>query len=159
MRRFEYFFSGPIEKHDFGRMAYNAVFLPDSVLSKLPMAKYPRLRIDAEIGGLLTNCGLMAAKKRRYLLLSEAFMKQADLKFGQNVEVYFNIADQDAVEVPEDLEQAIFSSASSRSAWEALSAGKRRSFAFRVSSAARTYTREQRILEVIESIRDLASKK
>ena len=152
-------FRGPIVEHDFGRMVYRAVFIPETILSLLPMSQFPRLRIDAEIGGLLTNCGLMAAKRRRYILLSAAFMKQAGLQLGQEVEVCFRVADQNAVDVPEDLEHAIFRSRTHREAWELLSPGKRRSFVHRVASAVQPHTREQRILEVLESVAESVSRR
>ena len=152
MRRYEFSFRGPIVEHDFGRMAYKAVFFPEDVLRVLPMKQYPRLRIDAEIGGLFTNCGLMAAKQRRYILLSAAFMKQAALHCGQEIDVHFNIADQDAVEIPNDLEEAIDASVSTRAAWDSLTPGRRRSFAYRVAAVVNPTIREQRILEVLELI-------
>lgn len=140
-------------------MAYKAVFIPDDILSRLPLSVHPRLRIDADVGGLLTNCGLMAAKRRRYILLSAAFMKQARLQLGQEVEVRFRIADQNAVDLPEDLERAIRRKPSIRSVWESLTPGKRRSLAYRVASAVQHHTREQRILEVLETISDYGHKR
>jgi Bacteriocin-protection, YdeI or OmpD-Associated/Domain of unknown function (DUF1905) len=157
MYRFDFHFEGPIVEHDFGRMAYKAVFIPEEILAQLPLAQFPRLRIDAMVGGVLTNCGLMAAKRRRYILLSAAFMKQAGLKFGQQVDVQFRIADQNAVDVPDELEQAIRAHNALAELWDSLSPGKRRSFAYHVASATRSETREERVLEVIESLRDLRS--
>lgn len=151
-RRHDFSFRAPVEKHDFGRMAYHAVFVPEDILTLLPLAQYPRLRIDAEVGGLLTNCGLMMAKQRRYILLSAAFMKQAGLRFGDPVDVHFSIADQDRVDVPAELEEAIQRRARTREVWESLTPGKRRGLVHRVASAVRPETREQRVLEVLDQL-------
>ncbi len=152
MRRFEYEFVGKLEELDFGRMVYNVVWLPEVIEKQLPFSQYPRLRIDAEIGGVLTNCAFQIGGKRRYLILSSSFMKQAGIALSQETRVRFSIADQAAVDVPFELEAALCLHPVAKGKWDALSAGKKRGYVYRVASAKKEETVAKRVEEVIEDL-------
>lgn len=152
MHSYDYQFSGPIEELDFGRMAYKVIWLPEELEERLPFAQFPRLRIDAEIAGLLTNCAFQIGEKRRYLLLASDFLKQAGVKLGEKVLVRFSVADQTAVEVPYDFELALQHNLRAKKLWAALTPGKQRGFVHRIASAKREETREKRIEEVMEEL-------
>ena len=77
MDRYEHSFKTAVARVDYGRMAYHGVFLPDALLETLPDARKPGFRLKAEVAGVLITCGLMAARKARYILFSNAFLKQA----------------------------------------------------------------------------------
>ena len=135
-------------------MAYHAVFLPQNLLTQLPLREFPRLRVDAEIRKCWLNAALQSAKRGKYLLLSADFLKEAGLALGDVAEVRFNIADQTAVEVPRELEDAVLRHPHTRQIWESLTPGRRRSHAYRVTKAVRPENREQRVLEVLEDMHD-----
>ena len=77
-------------------------------------------------------------------------LKKCGLKLGGDVLVMFRIADQNAVDVPDELRKAIESNDRADEAWRALTPGKRRGYAYRVASAKRTETRAHRVEEVME---------
>ena len=66
--------------------------------------------------------------------------KQCDVTLGDRVFVQFDIADQDAVEVPEELRFALEVNDQAAAVWSGLTPGKRRGFAYRVDSAKRRET-------------------
>lgn len=155
MRHYEYEFFGEVEALDFGRMVYNVIWLPEALSSRLPFTKYPRLRIDAEIGGIFTNCAFQIEGKRRYILISSDFMKQARIALSERTQIRFSIADQAAVGVPFELEIALSNNLSAKRKWDMLSPGKKRGYVHRIASAKRQETIEKRVEEVIETLNTL----
>lgn len=133
-------------------MFYGGVFLPDTLLSELPKARERGFRLVGEVGGVMSEFGLMAVKTRRYVVLSKDFLAQAKLKTGDEVVFRFSPVDPDRVEVPMELEQALQTHRTADTIWKKLSAGKRREFANRVASAARETTRQKRVYQLIEEL-------
>lgn len=150
---YEYGFDATMSEYDFGRMAYTIVYLPASTKRRLPLAEYPRLRIDGEINGVRFRGAVQpAGDGQYYLLLSKAFLKSAGLALGDRTLVAFDIADQEAVDVPVELEFALEANETAAAVWNRITAGKRRGLAHRVSSAKRVSTREARVEEVIDEL-------
>ena len=153
MRKFAYEFEAQVVVHDFGRMAYTVVNVPRKLTRKLPLAKHPRLRIDGIVAGHPFHGALQpAGQGKYYLILSKKFCKAADLNVGEMAVVCFDIADQEAVDVPRELLLALNANDGAMNTWQSLSAGKKRGFAYRVASAKRVATRELRVEEVLESL-------
>ena len=94
----------------------------------------------------------MPVRGRWYLLVSKKAMKAAGVSLGDDVEVRFRIADQEAVDVPHDLERALEADAVALARWYALTPGKKRGLAFRVAQAKRPETRAKRTAEVLEAL-------
>jgi len=92
-------------------------------------------------------------------VLPKKMMKKCGLKIGSDVLVMFRIADQNAVDVPSELERALAANATAKQAWDELTPGKKRGYAYRVSSAKRMETRENRVDEVIDWVVDGGPKK
>lgn len=156
---YTYEFSSTIQKHSMGfnkrgELFYNVLFVPDEVRSQLPLKEYPRLRVDGEMHDIPIEAALQPAKGRSYLLISQAFMKEYGLKLGDEVEVRFNIGDQDFVDVPNELQRAIGENEAAKAKWESLSAGKKRGYATQVASAKREATRVTRAHKMIEFMLD-----
>ncbi len=145
-------FEASIEYHDFGRMGYTVVYLPEKLKAQLPFKQYPRLRVDAEIAEHPVDGAFQPGQGKTYLILSKTLLKSAGLSLGDTVEVSFKIADQDAVDVPDPLRLAFKKNKKAQAAWDALSAGKKRALAHRVNTAKRADTVEKRVIEVIESL-------
>lgn len=152
MSYYPYEFRETVVAHDFGKFAYTVVYLPDELVGELPLKKFPRLRINAEVNEFELEAALQPTAGRWFLLLSKRVLKACDAALGDSVRVRFCIADQDAVNVPEELQQALNGDANATSKWEALTPGKQRSFAYRVASAKRLETRLKRVNEVFEML-------
>ena len=78
---------------------------------------------------------------------------------GGDVLVLFRIADQNAVDVPNELERALRANSNAKQAWDELTVGKKRGYAYRVASAKRMETREKRVDEVMNWVVDGGPKK
>ena len=148
-------FTGRIEQHSMGHnrrgeLFYTVVFVPEHVTKTLPMKEFPRLRVEGEVAEIPFEGAMQPAKgKKWYLLLSQKFLKQNDLTFGEEVEVRFNIGDQDFVDVPAELEAALAANEKAAELWRTFTPGKKRGFATTVSSAKQTSTREKRARKMV----------
>ncbi len=149
---FDYEFDAPVSYHDVGskRYQYTVVFVPRHITEMLPLKEHPRLRISAEINDYPVEAALTPVRGRWYILLSKKLLTAIERSVGEEVTIRFGIADQDAVEVPPDLQDEIDRSEKTKSLWVKQTPGMQRALAYRVSSAKRQMTREKRIAEVIE---------
>ncbi len=147
-----YEFTAPVEAHDFETFSYTVVYLPERLVTALPLDRHPRLRIEAEVNGVPLKAALMPAGGRWYLMLSKAMLKRAGLAMGDQAHIAFAVADQDAVDVPPPLAEALDAEPELREAWEALTPGKRRGLAHRVASAKTAPTIAKRVAEVIDGL-------
>ena len=151
MGYYDHTFEGDIVHHDVGYI-YTVIFLPPDLIDKLPFDKYPRLRIEGEVAGQPFEGAWQPVRGRWYIMLSKPLLKAAEVGVGDEVEVRFSVVDQDAVDVPAELERALLENARADSAWHELTAGKKRGFAYHVSSAETTPTRQKRLVQVIEAL-------
>jgi len=152
MIEYPFDFATKIKIHKFGRLNYTVAYLPKQLIAELPLKKYPRLRVEGEVNGDRFGGALHPAKGKWYVLLPRRRLKKLGLKVGDEVYIGFEIADQDAVDVPAELRHALTVNQKADAIWKTLTAGKRRSFAFRVSSAKQIETRERRVEEVVSNI-------
>ncbi|MEM6799390.1 MAG: YdeI/OmpD-associated family protein [Planctomycetota bacterium] len=150
---YQYAFETKVAIHDFGRMAYHVAFLPVETLSELPLGGKKRLRIAGEINGHPYRGGcLPAGEGKYYLILSKAFLKSCRCKAGDRIFVQFSLDDPDAVDVPKELQFALDANPRAADAWQKLTSGKRRGLAYRVATAKRAATRENRVEEVMQDL-------
>ncbi|MEL7352054.1 MAG: YdeI/OmpD-associated family protein [Cyanobacteria bacterium P01_A01_bin.116] len=152
MSDFPFVFDSPLVQHDVGTYAYTVVFLPAEMTEELPFQDYPRLRIRGEVGGAPFSGAFQPVRGRWYLLLSKQFRRKAKLEVGDWVSVRFQIEDQNAVDVPDELRLALAENKYAMDTWETLSAGKRRGLAYRVATAKTAPTRQRRVASVIEML-------
>ncbi len=158
MDDFEFQFEAKVDICDFGTMAYTVVYAPSKLTKQLDLTGNPRLRIDGNVAGTDYHGAFQPAGNHKfYLILSKKFRKLAGIELGDRVYVSFNIADQNAVDVPQELQFALNANDQASKIWESLTPGKRRGFAYRNSSAKRACTRENRVEEVIEALLSIAS--
>ncbi len=145
-------FEGPVEYYDVGsdRYRYTVVFVPTAILKKLPLKEHPRLRIEGEINDIPIEASLTPAKGRYYVLLSRKFLKEIESAVGDLVFVRFSVGDQDAVDTPEVLQEALRKNRKMQTLWDKQTAGKQRGLAYRVASAKRPETQQKRIAEVFD---------
>ena len=161
---FDYAFDATIAEHDVGsdRYRYTVVYVPEDVLAELPMAEYPRLRIAGEVNEHPFEASITPAKGVCYILFSRRVLKAVGAGVGDTVSLRFRIADQDAVDVPAALDEALEGNARMRGLWDALTPGKRRALAYRVASAKTEATQSKRVAEVFDILdgrRDLRGKR
>ena len=103
MSDYPYQFTSKIEMRGEGKMAAAVVYLPKKLQQKLPLKEQPRLRVEAEINGFRHNGAFQPAKGRWYLMLSRKVLKLCHLSVGDRATIDFEIADQEAIDVPNEL--------------------------------------------------------
>jgi len=148
-------FEAPIEYHTVGsdKYAYTVVFVPTEVTQTLPLDDHPRLRVSGEVSDYPIEASLTPVRGRWYILLSKHVLNAIDARVGDMVEVRFKIADQDAVNVPDFLSDALEAHPLERALWDAATPGKKRGLAYRVASAKTDPTRQKRVDEVFGILR------
>lgn len=146
MSYFDHGFEGPICWHDVGsdKYRYTVVYLPDEIAAQLPLKQHPRLRVAGEIAEMPFNGAWQPAKGVWYLMVPKIIMAQAGLAVGDSVEVRFSVADQDYVEMPEELTLLLKQDKAFAERWKVLTPGKQRGYAYLVSSAKQSATRANR---------------
>lgn len=167
---FTHTFTAPVATYDFGRYAYTVVYIPAEVTDELPMAEYPRLRVDAEVDDVPTEGALMPDRlgsaqtahlvgtigpegmRVWYLMVPKRILDQIGKGLGDEVEVRLRAGDQEAVDIPAALEAAFAQDAPLKRAWDALTPGKQRFLAHRVATAKREETIRKRISELKQQL-------
>ncbi|MEL6691976.1 MAG: YdeI/OmpD-associated family protein [Pseudomonadota bacterium] len=148
-------FEAPVEYHDVGsdKYAYTVLFVPDEIARELPLKEHPRLRISGEVSDFPIDASLTPVRGRWYILLSKRILNAVDARVGDILGVRFKVADQEAVDVPEYLSDALANHPAERALWNASTAGKRRGLAYRVAAAKTDPTRQKRVDEVFGILR------
>lgn len=169
MNYFTHAFEAEISLHGVGKsrvITYKVLFLPPHLVQDLPFDQFPRLRVEGEIADVpVRGAWMPVGDDRRYFIVSPDVKKNTGLDVGDLVEMRFRIDDQDYVDVPSSLQSAIDADQKTRMRWDALSAGKKRMFAFHVLSAKSAATEAKRVSEAkwaIDheiSLRDLQNRK
>lgn len=149
---YTYQFTAVLSKLDYGRMAYDVVYLPDDLVDRLEFPTGKRLRIDGEICGVRFGPAILPSGGRFYIIVSGKLQRECLIHPGDDVDVCFDIADPNRVDIPTELEHAIAANDPASVKWNNLSAGKKRGMCYRVSSAKRIETKERRIEEIIAEL-------
>lgn len=130
---------------------YKVVFLPNEVARTLPLSLHPRLRVDGEIADVpVEGAWMPTGDGRHYFIVAPRVLKDGKCAVGDRVEMRFRISDQNAVNVPLSLEAALSNSSKARSAWDLLTAGKRRGLTHPIHAAKTEKTQTKRTAEVID---------
>ena len=159
MSDYPYTFSGKIVHHSMGGdgFRFTVVFLPPQIVRRLQPKQH--LRVDGEINGIRFQGAVHSAKGRWYLMVSKSLMRVCGLAIGKAASVEFDVGDQNAVDVPLELHYALDADEEASRHWAGLTAGRRRSFAYRVASAKLQETRLRRVEEVLTALREAAAAK
>lgn len=128
------------------------VWLTPDLAGVLPLGTHPRLRIAGEIGGRGFSGALMPSGGRHYLMVPKDIRTRQGLGLGDVITVRFAVDDQDRVEVPQELADMLEEHEELAELWSALTPGRQRGFAYRVSSAKTPETRARRVEEVLGHI-------
>lgn len=151
---FPYELTAKIEALDFGRFFYEVVWLTKDLTDALPLDAYPRLRVAGEIAGMDFTGACMPSGGRHYLMVPKAIRVKQGLGLGDEIIVRFGVDDQDRVDVPPELADALADHEEIAELWAALTPGKQRGFAHRVATAKTAQTAAKRVQEVIGHILD-----
>ena len=157
MSYYDYSFEALIERLPIGNgvrvLHYNVVFLPQELVHILPFNEFPKLRVIGEIGDYpVRGAWNPVADGRKYFILSQTFLENAELKLGDITDVRFTIDDQDYVMVPIELEQALATNTDLDLKWKSLTSGKKRFYCYQISSAKHQSTRDKRLLNVVSQL-------
>ena len=146
---YDHAFQATIAHHDVGseRYRYTVAYLPQAIVAALPLEAHPRLCISGEVNEYPFEATLTPVRDAWYILFSKK-TQAIDVRVGDEVDIRFRVADQDAVEVPPALRAALDGNAAMAALWAGLTPGKQRSLAYRVGSAKTAATRAKRIAEV-----------
>lgn len=154
--RYPHVFEAPLRRHGVGRervIWYVVLFLPPHLEGDLPFARYPRLRVEGEIGDVpVAGAWMPTGDGHRYFIVSPTVRKATGARLGTMLEMRFRIADQDAVEILDVLARALAAEPRARLAWDALTPGYQRGLAHRVNAAKTDPTRDRRVAEVIAEL-------
>lgn len=153
---YDHRFEGVVEQHVVGRsrpIRYTVLFLPDALASGLPFDRHPQLRIEGEVNDVpVSGAFVSAGDGRYYLMLSPELLRNAGLAVGMPIEMRFRIADQEAIDVPDDLRSALAGHEAAAAAWAELTTGRRRALAHHVATAKGAATRARRIAALLVAI-------
>jgi hypothetical protein len=147
-----YSFVAKVSKLDFGKYYYNVLWLPEEFVDKLPLEEHPRLRVVSEIRRGESVVGhkgaFVPSNGQWYLLLSKKVLGRLNADLGSKLEVHFDLDDQNAVDIPDALATALEEEADLQEAWDALTPGKQRGFAYRIAQAKTEPTQLKRLDEL-----------
>lgn len=137
-------------------MKYRIIRMPEDLKQSVPFHGQSRLRITGEVAEeAFDGAWIPDGEQGWYLIINSQRAKRSNLTIGSPVEVRFNVADQDGVDVPEALQRAFNADSAAKDRWDALTPGRQRGFAYRIASAKTTPTINKRIAELFD---ELASK-
>ncbi|MEM9646764.1 MAG: YdeI/OmpD-associated family protein [Planctomycetota bacterium] len=154
MNEYAFRFSAPLVKTNTGKPSLTVAYVPDSTVERLEFGPSKRLRIDGEINGIRFEGALMPSRGRWFLMVSKQLQKQCGLGPGEKIEVSFDVADQDAVTVPVELQHALEANDKAMEVWTGWTAGKRRGHCHQIAKAKTVGTRERRVHELIDYLRE-----
>ena len=157
MSYFDHAFEGQISLHGVGKsrvITYKVLFLPYTMERDLPFDRYPRLRVEGEIADVpVRGAWMPVGDGRRYFIVSPSVTEQSGCDVGDDVEMRFRIDDQDHVDVPPALKEAIRADEEAWEVWDELTAGKKRMYTFHVASAKTAPTEAKRVAEALDALR------
>jgi Bacteriocin-protection, YdeI or OmpD-Associated/Domain of unknown function (DUF1905) len=152
MSYFAHEFEGVVQHHNVGTYVYTVVFLDPAIAAQLPFDQSPRLRMRGEINDHPIEAAWQPVKGRYYVMLSKSLLKAAELAVGDRATVRFSLVDQNAVDVPADIQHIIDNNTKFGENWQNLSAGKQRGFMHWIGEAKTTQTRSKRIAQLIDGL-------
>ncbi len=152
-------FEGPLRRHGVGNgprvLWYVVLSLPPAMEGTLPFTRFPRLRVEGEVADVpVSGAWMPAGDGRRYFIVSPAVRKAAGAGIGDVVPMRFAVADQDAVEVPPALLDALQRQPDALASWQTLTPGKRRGLTYPVAVARTDATRARRVAAVLDTLLD-----
>ncbi|MEL7543618.1 MAG: YdeI/OmpD-associated family protein [Pseudomonadota bacterium] len=156
MSYFTHAFEAPLAHHDVGskRYQYVVVYVPDEVARALPLSEFPRLRIEGEINDQPFEAALNPSGGVWSLMVPKSVRDATGLDLGDVADVRFRVGDQDHVDVPVELRDALAGDERARAAWHEMTPGKQRGWAYLVGKPKREETRHRKAAVVVAALKD-----
>ncbi len=145
-----YSFESHLEVIDYGRMEYRVIYLPVELVSRLTFDKGQRLRICGTLNGTMISGAINPSKSGHYIMVSKKLQRICALNVGDAAFIEFEIDSAEAVDIPAELERALWANDAARKAWSLLTPGKKRGHCHLVNSAKLSKTKQKRIEELID---------
>lgn len=144
-------FEGRVEPLQWGKATYTILRIPGDIAEALAAQKTKR--VEGEINDNPINLALtrMPAVDDVFLWAGKTLLKKVPLKPGELVHVRLRKADQDAVDVPDDL-AAVLHQAGLTDLWVRLTPGKRRGLIHNIDIARTSETRAKRISALLADL-------
>lgn len=144
-------FEGVIVAMEWGESVYTVLPLPDDIYDTLKAQGTKR--VDVELNDCPFNMALTKAPviDSVFIYAGKNILAAAEIEPGQVIDVRLRKADENLVEVPDDVTLAL-RQAGLTDVWGALSAGKKRGMLHTISLAKRAPTRIKRIQKLIEAL-------
>lgn len=156
MALFTHEFEAPLSTHGVGKSRviwYHVLFMPAHLARSLPLDVHPRLRVRGEIVDIpVAGAWMPTGDGGHYFIVSPAVRKGTGARLGDMLDMRFVIDDQDRVDVPAALQDALHGRPEMRQVWERITPGKRRGLAHRVAQAKSAATIQRRIQEVMDTL-------
>ena len=149
-------FRNKIEYKDMGTNAqgilvHTVIRLPKRMVREMGLKPTERCRIKGTLDGRHDiSCALNPdPESTQYMIISKKLLKTLKKDVGDEVEVEFQRQSANSVDVPDDLQRKLNSKAALLRKWNALTAGKQRTWAVYVDKAKLQGTRSKRIHEIM----------
>ena len=156
MALFTHEFEAPLVRFGVGKARviwYQVLFMPHALAETLPMKANPRLRVRGEIVDIpVAGAWMPTGDGRHYFIVSPSVRKGTGARLGDMLDMRFVIDEQDRVDMPPALSDALAAQPAMQAAWMKLTPGQRRGHAYQVAQAKTDTTRQRRIQSVLESL-------
>ncbi|MCU0832740.1 MAG: YdeI/OmpD-associated family protein [Rhizobiaceae bacterium] len=120
----------------------------------LPFKQFPKLRFEGEANDFPIAAAWQPAQGRHFAMLPKSLLKETGLKPGDAVHLRFRVADQDAVDLPDEIADALLTDAAFAALWNSLTTGRKRGFSIWVGDAKSAEVRQRRLKALIEGLHD-----
>ncbi len=152
-RAFQYDVEGLLEELKIGgTMSYWVVFLPASIAAEGPFSERRRLRMKGLANGTAVAMAWQLSGGRHYVMFGRALAKKLGIALGNKVTLAFDLVDDDEVEVPPEIREALRQEPAWRAGWKKLAAGKQRGLAHLVNGVKDPERRAQRAVDLLRDL-------
>jgi Bacteriocin-protection, YdeI or OmpD-Associated/Domain of unknown function (DUF1905) len=149
-----YHFIGTLERFS-SSLSYKGIFIPAEIMEQLP-GNTGRLRVKGTINGIAFNLAIQSAKEAgKYFMVGNALKRATRIKEGQhNIEVYFQLADPNELEIPEELLSVLEQDEEAKQVFNGYTIGYQRSLVHYIAAVINIDSRIKRALEIAEKIKN-----
>jgi hypothetical protein len=148
-----YHFMGTLERIS-SSLSYKGIFIPAEIMEQLP-SNAGRLRAKGTINGTAFNLAIQSAKEAgKYFMIGNTLKRATRLQEGQhNIEVYFQLADPNELEIPEELLSVLEQDEEAKQVFNGYTIGYQRSIVHYIAAVKNIDSRIKRALEMAEKIK------
>ncbi|KUG08160.1 YdeI/OmpD-associated family protein [Solirubrum puertoriconensis] len=145
-------FRARLQPNGLGFMPMLILIVPEEVVEGLGGKSVKR--IVGTLNGFAIRRGLLPMRTgERYLMVSKALLKQANLQVGAEVDITLTAdPNPDHVDLPEEFAEGLAEWPEAEQAFARLTPGQQRNLAHYIGTAKRTETRVQRVLGVLHQL-------